>query len=254
MELTITAKPRTVFGKQNSKLRKAGLLPAVLYGSASAKASADKRGPVSIPLQVSAKEFEKVYRKAGENTLINLIVGNGGRKKVLIHDVARHFMKEEPVHVDFYEVDLTRKIHAKIPLHFAGVSGAVKELGGVLVKNLAEVEVEALPTDLPQFIEIDISGLKNFEAMVRVGEIKVAPAVRMLTKSEEVVVSVQAPRTEEELAELEKPTAEAEKAAVEAVAAEAPEKKEGAEGEEKVAVVAEAEKPAEEKKEKKEEK
>lgn len=217
MQLSITAKPRTVFGKQNKKLRQAGMLPAVLYG----------RGKKPVSLEVSAKEFEKVYAKTGESTLVNLVIADGEERKVLIHDVARHFMSAEPIHVDFYEVDLTRKLHAKIPLHFVGTSAAVKELSGILIKNLNEVEVEALPTDLPPFIEVSIDGLKTFNDLLRISELKVSDSVKILNAPEEVIVSVQAPRTEEELAELEKPAAEAEKAAIEAVAKEEEVKKEG---------------------------
>ncbi len=238
MELVISAKPRTAFGKQNEKLRKSGSLPAVVYG----------RGKETTPLEVSAREFAKVYRKAGENTLISLAIEGQPQKKVLIHDVAKHFMKDVPVHVDFYEVDLTRKIHAKVPLHFVGVSPAVKEQGGVSVKNLTEVEVEALPAELPQFIEVNIDNLKNFDELVRVSELKVPDAVKILTHGEDVIVTIQAPRSEAELEELAKPTAEAEKAAIEEMAAkegEAP-VKEGEEGKEvaKEQPVKEAEKPA----------
>lgn len=205
MELSITAKPRVVLGKQTNQLRKTGKLPAVLYGQ--------KKD--TVPLEVERREFERVFRQAGENTLVNLKIEGNGERKVLIYDVAHHVMKNQIIHVDFYEVDLTRKIHAKIPLHFVGTASAVKELGGILVKNLTEVEVEALPADLPQFIEVDISGLKTFHDMVRLGELKISSQVKILGHAEEVIATTQPPRTEEELAELEKPAAEAEKAAIE---------------------------------------
>lgn len=205
-----------MFGKKNKALRGDGKLPAVLYG----------RGKENLSLEVAAKEFEKVYRKAGENTLVDLVIEGDGEKKVLIHEVAHHFMSQSPIHVDFYEVDLTRKIHAHIPLHFVGTSAAVKELGGILIKTLNEVEVEALPTNLPQFIEVDVSALKTFEDFVHVSDLKVPAEVKILTHLEEVITTVQPPRTEAELAELEKPTAEAEAEAVKQVAAE-PEKPEG---------------------------
>lgn len=233
MELTIQAKVREKFGRQNEKIRKSGTLPAVVYG----------RGKETTPLEVSAREFAKVYRKAGENTLISLAIEGHGEKKVLIHDVAKHYMKDVPVHVDFYEVDLTRKIHAKVPVHFVGTSPAVKEQGGVLVKNLNEIEVEALPTDLPQFVEVNIEVLKNFDDRIRVSDITLPGDVKILSAIEDMVISVQAPRSEEELAELEKSAAEAEKAAIgemEAKDAEAVVAKEGEE-----ATTAEADKGAE---------
>jgi len=250
MDLSITAKTRKAFGKMNRKLRTEGRLPAVLYG----------RGKESVALELAAKEFEKVYKAAGENTLVNLEIEGNGQKKVLIHDVAHHFMSRTPIHVDFYEVDLTRKIHAKIPLHFVGASAAVKEMGGILIKTITEIEVEALPADLPPFIEVDISSLATFENFIHISDLKVPDAVKILAHPEEVVSTVQPPRTEAELAELEKPTAEAEAEAVKQVAAE-PEKAEGeagaegGKGEEVKAEKAEKkEEPKEPKVEKKEEK
>jgi len=226
MELAITAQIRTALGRHNSKLRQQGLLPAVLYGSASAKVSpfvkTSEDRPAgtrsnSVNLQVSAKEFDKIYRQAGENTLIDLVVDGKGQHKVLIHDVAKHYMKDEAIHVDFYEVDLTRKIHAKVPLEFAGVSPAVKESGGILLKVMNEIEVESLPADLPHKIEIDLGSLKTFEDAIRLSDIKLSGKVKILGNPDDTVASVQAPRTEEDLAALEQPTAEAEKAAVEAL-------------------------------------
>lgn len=241
MEPIIHATPRMVTGKLNKKLRTAGQLPAVLYG----------KGKPTVSLQVSQKEFEKIFRQAGESTLVNLVIEGGGEKKVLIHDVAKHFMKNEPIHVDFYEVDLTRKIHAKVPVRLVGVAPAVKELGGVLLKNLSELEVEALPADLPPFIEVNIEVLKAFDNLVRLGDVKLGDRVKFLGHPEDVIVSVQAPRTEEELAELEKPTAEAEKAAIEEMAAAEAKPTEGQAKEEGEKAAAEAPKAEEPKVEKK---
>src|SRR3989344_5120858 len=222
MELTIAAQSRTVVGKQNEKLRESGMIPAVLYG----------RGKETVSLQLAHKEFEKIYRQAGENTLINLLV-NDKPHKVLIHDVAKHYMKDEPIHVDFYEVDLTRKIHAKVPLEFTGVASAVKELGGIMVKNLNEIEVEAMPADLPHKIEINLEGLKTFSDIIRISDIKVSGDVKVLGRADEVIVAVQAPISEEDLANLEQPvSAEAEKATIEAMNKEAESAKADKAGEE----------------------
>lgn len=241
MELTITAKPRTGLGRQNIKLRRLGQLPAVLYGPKQE----------AVALQIQAKEFDKVFRQAGENTLVNLTIeGAAGAKKVIIHEVAKHYMKNQAIHVDFYEVDLTKKIHAKIPVSFIGASAAVKELGGILLKNLTEIEVEALPADLPREIEINIEKLATFDDAVRLSDVRLPGGVKILGSPEAVIVAVKPPRSEEELAELEKSTAEAEAEAVAAVAPEPAaaegkdkEKKEGGEAE-----AAPAEPKAEEKK------
>ena len=237
MELKIQAKLRQASGKQNKKLRKAGILPAVVYG----------RNKETLSLEILNKDFQKVYQKAGESTIVDLAIDGKGEKKVLIHEVAKHYMKDEPIHVDFYEVDLTRKIHAKVPVHLVGIASAVKESGGVLIKNLTEIEVEALPMDLPHSVEVSIEPLKNFDDLVRVGDIKVSDKVKILGRLEDVVVSVQAPRTEAELAELEKPTAEAEKAAIEGLTKEE-EKPEGEEGAEVAALETKEPEEAKEKK------
>jgi len=197
MELTIEAQGRAVLGKQNIKL----------YG----------KGKDSQHLQVVAKQFDKIYRKAGANTLVNLKIDGKIEKRVLIHDVAKHYMKDEAIHVDFYEVDLTKTTHAKVPLEFIGIAPAVKELGGILMKVANEIEVEALPADLPHKIEVNIEVLKTFENSIRLSDIKVSDKVKILGNPEDMIISVQAPRSEEELANLEQPTAEAEKAAVEAL-------------------------------------
>ncbi len=216
IEPIIQAKLRTAFGKQTRKLRRSGFIPAVVYG----------KGKTTQALQVLAKEFENLYKAVKESALVNLKIEGEGERKVLVHDVAKHFMHGTPIHVDFYEVDLKRKIHAKVPLHFVGTSPAVKELGGVLVKNLNEIEVEALPTDLPQSLEVNIETLKTFDDHVRIGDLKPDSNVKILGHAEDVLVSVKPPRTEAELAELEKPTAEAEKAAIEGMEVEALKKEE----------------------------
>lgn len=224
MELTLEAKLRTQTGKLNKKLRKNGILPAVLYG----------KGKPTLSLEVLTRDFTKVFKQAGESTLISLKIEGDSERKVLVHDVAKHYMKDQPIHIDFYEVDLTRKIHTKVPLRFMGTALAVKELGGVLIKSISEVEVEALPQDLPQFIEVNIDSLKTFDVLVRLNELLVSDKVKILGHLDDVVVSVQAPRSEAELAELEKPTGEAEKAAIESMAKEAEvQKAEGEEGEDK---------------------
>lgn len=246
MELSLEAKVRTTLGKTNKRLRKAGQLPAVLYG----------KGKPSLSLQVSARDFERVFRQAGESVLLNLKIEGAGERKVLVHDVAKNYIKDEPVHVDFYEADLTRKIRTKVPVHFTGTALAVKELGGVLVKNLNELEVEALPQDLPAFMEVSIANLKTFNEPIRISDLEVPDKIKLTGHPEDVIITVQAPRSAEELLELEKPTAEAEKAAIETMTAEADAQKaaktEGTPDEAETPAKEEAAKKGEKKEEKKE--
>lgn len=179
-----------------AKVRKAGQLPAVLYGHNIKNQS----------LSVSAADFDKVLKKAGESTIIDLVTGDGKAHPVLIHDIQNHYLTSRPIHVDFYEVSMTEKLKTKVTLEFIGESFAVKNLGGVLVKNLNEVEVECLPADLPHSLTVDISGLKTFDDVVTVKNISVSPKVKVLTPADEVVVKVQPPRDVE--AELATPVVE----------------------------------------------
>src|ERR1700687_6238419 len=115
-----------------SKLKAAGFIPAELYG----------HNIANIHLSVLKNEFGKVLRKAGESTIISVEMPDGTTKNALIHDVQRHYLTSEPIHVDLYEVSMTEKLTATVPLEFIGESDAVKLLGGTLVKVVSEVEVE----------------------------------------------------------------------------------------------------------------
>jgi large subunit ribosomal protein L25 len=196
-EITINATKRTVSGKPVAKLRKAGKIPAVVYG----------HNVKSENIELSESEFVKAFKKAGESTIVNLAV-DGKVHPVLIHDVHNHYLKDNPIHVDFYAVNMSEKLTATVAIHFEGESQAVKNLGGTLVKNLSEVEVECLPADLPSHFTVDISALKTFEDEIRVSNIEVSDKVQILAKPEEVVVTVTPPRSDDELKGLdEKPVA-----------------------------------------------
>ena len=128
--LELKSKKRTILGKKVKALRNEGLIPAVVYGG--------KDG--SIPLEMDLKEFLRIFKTAGETTLIKLYVDNEKVKNVLIHDVVYNPVNEKVMHVDFYEVKMDEKITAKVPLVFAGNSPAIIDLGGVLVKAMQELK------------------------------------------------------------------------------------------------------------------
>ncbi|MBX4205474.1 MAG: 50S ribosomal protein L25 [Candidatus Doudnabacteria bacterium] len=198
MEISLTATKRTVKGKANGKLRKAGKLPAVLYG----------HKVETSDLELNEREFAKVFKLAGESTLVNLSL-DGQSRPVLIHDVQNHYLNDQPIHVDFYAVNMNEKLKATVPLHFEGEAPAVKALGGILLTNISEVEVECLPADLPHAITVDIGVLNTFDDAIHISDLKVADKVEILGSPDEVVASVSAPRTEAELASLsEKPVVE----------------------------------------------
>lgn len=206
--------------KNNDKLRKQGLMPAVLYGHNVANAS----------LTVKKAEFDKALRKAGESSIIDLVTDDGKSHPVLIHDIQLHYLTSEPIHADFYQVSMTEKLKAKVALEFVGEAPAVKAQGGVLVKILNEVEVQCLPVDLPHNITVDISSLTDFSKTIHVKDLKISDKVQITTPAEETVAKVQPPRDVE--AETAAPVDE--KAAVEAaVAASEKPKAEGEEAEAK---------------------
>lgn len=184
---------------------RAGLIPAEMYGNKVA----------NVHLAVDAIEFEKVLRKAGESTVIELIMPDGSITNVLIHDVQNHYLNSQPIHVDFFAVNMNQKLQATVQIEFVGESDAVKVLGGTLVKMLNEVDVECLPQDLPPHFEIDIAQLKTFDDMITVADLKVSDKVEILADAEEAIAKVQAPRNvEEELAPAEVDEAAAVAAAV----------------------------------------
>lgn len=188
--LSLTAQKRELSGKKVKALRQKGLLPAVLYGPKIKSQS----------LVVGVKEFEKIYQEAGESSLIELVVGKE-KTPVLIHQLQRDPLTSGFLHVDFYAAPLTQEIEAKVPLVFEGSSPAVKELGGTLVKNMTEIEVKALPQDLPHDIKLDISGLKTFEDSIFVENLSLPEKVKVLKDSKEVIAHVVPPtKVEEELA------------------------------------------------------
>ena len=171
------------------KLRSKGILPAVLYGPKTETAS----------LEVDEKEFEKVFQGAGESSLISLEVGH---KKflVLIHAIEIDPISKKPIHVDFYQPRMDEEITAAVPLVFEGESLAVKELGGTLVKNIHEVEVKALPQNLPHEIKVNIEKLRTFEDNILIKDLIVPKEVKILKGPEEIVALIsQKAKVEEEL-------------------------------------------------------
>ena len=175
-----------------NEIRKQGMIPAVVYGHKVESAN----------LMVPEKAFEKLYKQVGENTMIELEWKSGAKKEkrpVLIHEVQHDYLKGKTMHIDFYQVRLDEKIKTHIPLQFIGESAAVKNLSGVLVKALQEIEVEALPQELPHALEVDLSKLENFESNIRVKDLEIPSSAKVFISPETVVASVTPPRSEEEL-------------------------------------------------------
>ncbi len=168
-------------------LRQSGEIPAVFYGM----------GKTSTPISISSIEFKKIWHKAGESSTVK-IHSESGDVDTLIHEVQVHPVTDEPIHVDFLVVDMNKKIKVHVPLEFIGISLAVKSGVGTLVKVLHEVEVEALPKDLPHNLEVDISRLTTVDDVVSVSNIRIPVGVVMITPTEEVVASIAVQKEEVE--------------------------------------------------------
>lgn len=195
-KIELNADIRTVLGSKVKTLRQSGYIPAVLYG----------KGQEALSLQVPAKEFLKVLKEAGESTLVYVNV-NGQSYPTIIHDVARNPVKDDIIHADFYKVNLSEKIKTKVPVVFVGEAPAVKDLAGIFVRNINELEVEALPQNLPHEISVDISSLANFGDQIMVKDINLGKDVTIEADAESIIATVQEPKSEEELAaELAEPT------------------------------------------------
>ena len=159
MDLAVT--PREITGKKVRALRQEGLVPAVIYGN----------GVPTTSVTVAAKDFAKVFKQAGSTTLVTL-VGKTDKRPVMIHEVSRDSVSDEIIHVDFHQVRMDETIKAKVPLEFIGESPAVKEKGAVLNKAMSEIEVEALPQDMPHSLTVDLSALVDINNSVLVKDIK----------------------------------------------------------------------------------
>jgi len=193
--LSLSAKIRKTQGKKVKTLLEKGILPGVLYGPKIKNEN----------IEVDLKEFNKAYQEAGESTLISIEID---KKKylVLIHDIKLNPLTDRPIHVDFYQPSLEKEIEVKIPVILEGEPEAVKNLGGTLIKNIAEVEVRALPQNLPKEIKINIERLKTFEDHILIKDLRVAEEVKILRDPGEIVAQVTPPEKVEE--ELEKPIEE----------------------------------------------
>ena len=219
--LLLKAQKRELLKRKTNKLREKGFLPAILYG-AEIK---------SIPLKVNLKEFEEVYKKAGETTLISLQLEEDKKDySVLVHDFQRDPITGKFLHVDFFQPALREEIEVKVPLKFVGESEAVKSSGGTLIKEMSELEIKGLPQNLPHEIEVDISKLKKIDDVITVNDLKLPEGIKSIRKPEEIVVLVTPPE-KEEVGKALKEGAEEEKAAAEAP--ESGEREKGKEKEEK---------------------
>lgn len=185
-EVVLKADRRTVIGKQVKALRRAGLLPAVIYGY--------NITPISISL--NSRDTGRLLSGVSGSHLI-IIDLEGERLTTLVRDKQRNPIRGHLTHIDFLAVSMTEKLRTSVALELRGVSQAVVELDGVLVKGMEVVEVECLPGDLPESIVVDISGLNLIGDAIFVRDLVVPEAVEVLEDGDEMIVLVTPPALEE---------------------------------------------------------
>ena len=182
MELAVTKRD---IGKKVKALREEGVLPAVLYG----------RSEAATPIAVNRKAFEKVYKAAGESSVVTL-TGLGGTKSALIQQVDVHPVSGAPLHADFYTIAKGQKVTVSVPLEFDGTAPAVKDLGGILTKVMHEIEIECEPAELPHAIHVDVSVLATLEDQIKVKDLKFPPSAKVSIDQDEVVAMISVAKEE----------------------------------------------------------
>ncbi len=184
----VSAEPREVLGKKVSALRRQGILPAVVYGG----------GVESQPIQLDARDFGVLRRTTTRNTLVDLKIGTAKATPVLLQGIHEHPVRRVPMHVDFLVVSMTEAITVDVPVNYMGDSTAADKLGGTLLHIRESVSISALATALPSAIDLDITPLDSFEAVLHVSDLIVPEGVVILTDTAEALARVQPPRVEEE--------------------------------------------------------
>lgn len=218
-QVPLTAQKRTVLGRKVKTLRRDGIIPAHVFG----------HKVKTVHVQVKASDFAKVFEKAGETGIIDLSVDNQ-KRPVLVRNVQTHPVSDLPLHIDFYQVNLAEKVKVNVPLEIVGQSPAVEKKVGLLLTPLNELEIEALPADIPEKIEIDVTKLENVGDEVKVGDLAVDRKKIEVHADPQLVVA--------QIGELVTREMEAVEAEIEAEKAEAVVEEVVAEGEEAKAEVA----------------
>lgn len=191
-EIELRAQKREVMGKQVKQLRRQGVVPAILYGH--------RTEP--LPLQTEERSLRRVLEQVGSHHLITLRVGDDEEPRMtLAREVQLDPITNALLHVDFYEVVMTEKITTEVPLVFIGQSPVVERREGVLVRGLDSVEVECLPSNLIESIEVNLEDLAEIDQAIQVGDLTVDADVEILTDKEEVIAQILPLREVEEVVE-----------------------------------------------------
>jgi len=190
-QMAIRAEPRAARGSNAAnRVRRSGRLPGVVYGE----------GKPAIPVQVAAHEFEKMlHRHTAEHLIMDLVIG-GETKKVLLQELQRNPLTGHLTHVDFHEVSMTKKLRVEVPIALTGIPVGVSQQGGILDHLLRQVEIECLPADIPEKIEVDVGALEVGKHL-SVRDIRLDPArFTVVTSGDIAIAAVSMPKAEEEVA------------------------------------------------------
>lgn len=179
---------RAIIGKKVAAIRSTGIVPATIYG----------KGIESMSVSLKTQDAEDLYKKAGHSSVVDVSV-DGQVYPCLIADLSRHPVSHALLNMQFRKVNLKEKIKAMVPVDLVGQSPAIKENAGVLLTLVNDVEVEALPNDLPEHFEVDISSLLAVDDQITVGELKIPSQVTIITDPEIIIVKI-GEKTKEEIA------------------------------------------------------
>src|SRR6266550_1887398 len=178
--------PREVLGKKVKALRRQGLTPANIYG----------HNVESQAIQVATEELKHVLKSAGRNDIVYLRLDGDDPRPTFVRDVQQHPVTDAIQHIDFLQISLREKVRADVPIHLTGLSPAVDTYGGILMHGLDHVTVEALPTEVPSFLEIDVSPLTEINQALHVSDLDLPDEVTLLTDPGQVVAKVAPPAVE----------------------------------------------------------
>ena len=186
--LNLKLKTRKIIGKKVKELRNNEIIPAIIYG----------HGIDSINVQMPYLDFIKIYKQAGQSSLLDLEVDSGGKQikkmKALVYDIQYNPVTSKISHVDFYKTKAGEKLKTEIELKFIGEAPAIKNLGGILAVVLDKIEVECLPEDLIHEIEVDMTGLSTFEDVIRIKDLSIPEKLKTLQDEESMVVQIERPK------------------------------------------------------------
>ena len=191
-KIVINATPRIVVGKQVRALRREGLIPAVLYGP--------RMDPINVSLE--AHTSSRILKKMTASSLVTVLL-DGKEYPALVREKQRNFIKGNLLHIDFQVISMTEKLRTKVGIVLEGESPVVHEFMAVLVNGLEELEVECLPSDLPERIIVDVSNLANIGDGIYVKDIVVSDKVDILDNMEEMIVFATSSYEEPEEEEVE---------------------------------------------------